>query len=112
MVAIFIYIGGLDAGRQGSSLSDHRKATGFGPFKLPTCSLLQKGRDHSPPKAFLRGVQHLFRFRIPGHLALAIFSVPDVDHDDSQLFFFLCLVPSSVELTLTSLACGSLAGSF
>ena len=43
--------------------------------------------------------------------SLAIFSVPDVDHDDSQLFF-LSLVPSSVQLTLTGLACGSLAGSF
>ena len=98
----------MDAGRQGSSLSDHRKATGFGPFKLPTCSLLQKGRDHSPPKALLRGVQHLFQFT---WASLAIFSVPDVDHDDSQLFF-LSLVPSSVQLTLTGLACGSLAGSF
>ena len=25
--------------------------TGFGPFELPTCGLLQRGRDHSPPKA-------------------------------------------------------------
>ena len=41
---------------------------------------------------------------------LAIFSVPDVDHDDTQLFLFSS--SSSVELTLTSLACGSLAGSF
>ena len=24
---------------------------GFGPFKLPTRGLLQKGHDHSPPKA-------------------------------------------------------------
>ena len=40
--------------------------------------------------------------------SLAIFSVPDVDHDDTQLFSS----SSSVELTLTSLACGSLAGSF
>ena len=35
---------------------------------------------------------------------LAIFSVPHVDHDDTQLFLFLPLV-----LTLTSLAYGSLA---
>ena len=50
----YIYLGGLNAGHQGSSLCDHRKTTGFGPFKLPTHSLLQTGRDHSPPKAFLR----------------------------------------------------------
>ena len=25
--------------------------TGFGPFELPTCGLLQRGWDHSPPKA-------------------------------------------------------------
>jgi len=49
----YIYLGGLDAGHQGSSLSDHRKTTDFGPLKLPTCSLLQKGRDHSPPKSLL-----------------------------------------------------------
>ena len=38
--------------------------------------------------------------------SLAIFSVPDVDRDDTQLFLFFS---SSVELTLTSLACGCLA---
>ena len=37
-------------GLQGSSLSGPRMTTGFGPFELPTRSLLQKGRDHSPPK--------------------------------------------------------------
>ena len=41
------------AGLQGSTLSDHRMTTGFGPFELPTCGLLQRGRDHSPPKACL-----------------------------------------------------------
>ena len=30
--------------------SDLRMTTGFGPFELPTRGLLQKGRDHSPPK--------------------------------------------------------------
>ena len=25
--------------------------SGFGPFELPTCGPLQKGQDHSPPKA-------------------------------------------------------------
>ena len=41
-----------NAGLQWSTLSDHRMTTGFGPFKLPTCGLLQKGwdPDHSPPK--------------------------------------------------------------
>ena len=38
-------------GFQGSTLSDHRMTTGFGPFELPTCGLLQRGQDHSPPKA-------------------------------------------------------------
>ena len=49
----YVYLGDSDAGHQGSTLSDPRKTTGFGPFKLPTRSPLQKGRDHSPPKAFL-----------------------------------------------------------
>ena len=31
----------------GEFQSDHRRATGFGPFDLPTCGLLRKGRDHS-----------------------------------------------------------------
>ena len=35
-----------NAGLQGSTLSDHRMTTGFGPFELPTCGLLQRGRDH------------------------------------------------------------------
>ena len=43
-----------NAGLQGSTLSDHRMTTGFGPFELPTCGLLQRGRDHSPPKLCLR----------------------------------------------------------
>jgi len=30
-----------NAGLQGSTLSDHRMTTGFGPFELPTCGLLQ-----------------------------------------------------------------------
>ena len=38
-------------GLQGSTLSGPRMTTGFGPFELPTRGLLQKGRDHSPPKA-------------------------------------------------------------
>ena len=49
----YVYLGDSDAGHQGSSLSDHRKTTGFSPFKLPTHNPLQKGQDHSPPKAFL-----------------------------------------------------------
>ena len=36
---------------QGSTLSGHcMMTTGFGPFELPTRGLLQKGRNHSPPK--------------------------------------------------------------
>ena len=34
----------------GSTLSSPRMTTGFGPFELLTRGLLQKGRDHSPPK--------------------------------------------------------------
>ena len=87
MVAIFSYLGGLDAGHQGSSLSDHHKTTGFGPFKLLTCSLLQKGRDQFLPKAFLEEYSTCFNLEYLGIL----FSVPDVDHDDSQLFSFFFL---------------------
>ena len=36
-----------EATHQGSTLSDLSLATGFGPFNLPTCSPLPKGRDHS-----------------------------------------------------------------
>ena len=39
-------------GIQGSTLSSHCMTTGFGPFELLTCGLLQKGQDHSLPKAF------------------------------------------------------------
>ena len=39
-----------NTGLQGSTLSGLRMTTGFGPFELPNCGLLQKGRDHSPPK--------------------------------------------------------------
>ena len=97
----YIYLGSLDAGHQGSSLSDHRKTTGFGPFKLSTrSSLLQKGRDHSPPKAFLEESSTCFNLEYLGIRTwcwtwwLTTF-----------LFFSFS---SSVELTLTSFACGSL----
>ena len=40
-----------NTGLQGSTLSGHRMTTDFGPFELLTHGLLQKGRDHSPPKA-------------------------------------------------------------
>ena len=49
----YVYLSDSDAGHQGSTLSDPRKTTGFSPFKLPTHSPLQKGQDHSLPKAFL-----------------------------------------------------------
>ena len=39
-----------NTGLQGSTLSSPCMTTGFGPFELPTRGLLQKGRDHSPPK--------------------------------------------------------------
>ena len=39
-----------NTGLQWSTLSGHCMTMGFGPFELPTCGLLQKGRDHSPPK--------------------------------------------------------------
>ena len=38
-------------GLQGSTHSYHHINMGSGPFKLPTHGLLQKGWDHSPPKA-------------------------------------------------------------
>ena len=51
VVYSYVYLSDSYAGHQGSSLSDPRKTTGFGPFKLPTCGPLQKGQDHSLPKA-------------------------------------------------------------
>ena len=39
-----------NTGLQGSTLSGPHMTTGFGPFELPTRGLLQKRRDHSPPK--------------------------------------------------------------
>ena len=47
----YLEICSKNAGLQGSTLSDHRMTTGFRPFELPTCGLLQRGRDHSSPKA-------------------------------------------------------------
>ena len=47
-VAVFWKI--KNTGLQGSTLSDPRMTTAFGPFELPTCGLLQKEREDSPPK--------------------------------------------------------------
>ena len=52
---------GKNAGFQGSTLSGHRMTTGFGLFELPTCGLLQKEWDNSPPKTELVPV-HLLPF--------------------------------------------------
>ena len=40
-----------NTGLQGSTLSGHCMTTSFSAFELPTCGLLQKGQDHSLPKA-------------------------------------------------------------
>ena len=42
-----------NTGLQGSTLSGPCMTTGFGLFELLTHGLLQKGRDHSPPKFLL-----------------------------------------------------------
>ena len=42
-----------NAGLQGSTLYCHCVTTGFNPFELLTCGLLQRGWDHSALKAFL-----------------------------------------------------------
>ena len=42
---------GRNAGFQGSTLSGHHMTTSFGSSELLTCGLLQRGQDHSPPKA-------------------------------------------------------------
>ena len=47
-VAVFWKI--KNTGLQGSTLSDPRMTTAFGPFELPTCGLLRKEREDSPPK--------------------------------------------------------------
>ena len=70
----YVYLSDSDAGHQGSSLSNHRKTTGFGPFKLPTHSPVQKGRDHSPPKAFLEESSSFIFFLV------------------SRLFWILCIL--------------------
>ena len=49
-----LFLGDMNTGLQGSTLSGPRMTTGFGPLELPTRGLLQKGRDHSPPKVCLR----------------------------------------------------------
>ena len=51
-----------NAGLQGSTLSNHRMTTAFSPFELPACGLLQRGRDHSPPKACFNSVSAHYRF--------------------------------------------------
>ena len=49
VVVFCCIVGGCasEASHQGSTLSDLSLATGFGPFNLPTCGPLSKGRDHS-----------------------------------------------------------------
>ena len=49
VVVLCCIVGGCarEASHQGSTLSDLSLATGFGPFNLPTCGPLPKGRDHS-----------------------------------------------------------------
>ena len=49
-VTVFGRYAQKNTGLQGSTLSSPRMTTGFGPFELPTRGLLQKRRDHSPPK--------------------------------------------------------------
>ena len=56
----YVYLSDSDAGHQGSTLSDPRKTTGFGPFKLLTRGPLQKGQDHSSPEAFSEESSFLF----------------------------------------------------
>ena len=50
LVTVFGICSKKNTGLQGSTLSGPHMTTGFGPFELPTRGLLQKGRDHSPPK--------------------------------------------------------------
>ena len=55
------------------------------------CQDLQKGRDHSPPKAFLEEPSTWLHLEYPGIFSYINFSVPDVDHDDTQLYSFFFL---------------------
>ena len=85
------------------------------PLNSRPVAYYRKGGTTTRLRLFLRGVQHLFQFGMPGHLQLYLvyLMLTMMTHNFSFfLSFFLSLVPSSVELTLTSLACGSLAGSF
>lgn len=69
---------------------------------------LQKGQDHA--YTFIRKVPALGLIWNT-QTFLAIFSVLDVDHDDITFFLFFPF-SCSVELILTSLACGSLPDCF
>ena len=69
---------------------------------------LQKGQDHA--YTFIRKVSALGLIWNT-QTFLAIFSVLDVDHDDITFFLFFPF-SCSVELILTSLACGSLPDCF
>ena len=46
---VIVFLGDMlkekNTGLQGNTLSGPRMTTGFGPFELSTCGLLQKGQD-------------------------------------------------------------------
>ena len=50
-MVVTVSICSKNAGFQGRTFSGHHMTTGFGPFEFLTCGLLQRGRDHSTPKA-------------------------------------------------------------
>ena len=65
---LFLEVCSKNTGLQGSTISSHHMTMGFGPFELPTHGLLQKGWDHSPPKAcfqeLLVGIQSAINNRL------------------------------------------------
>ena len=58
-----------------ATISSHRMTTGFGPFKLLTCGLLQKGWDHTPPKFFFREEPS---FLVGTAIAMGIYSAMNI----------------------------------
>ena len=45
------YVSLKNAGLQENTLSGYCMTTGFSPFEIPICVLLQRGQKYSPPKA-------------------------------------------------------------
>ena len=68
---------------RGGTFTDHSWVTGFGPFNLPTCDMLPKGRDHSKKLSSLAGVLFGIAIAVETFFFLSFFWGGGV----SELFF-------------------------